>query len=477
MPNTSRVPNAPSIVFPRVPPWVAVSIACMSSFMVVMDGAIVNVALPAIQADLHMSLAQLQWVVDAYLLTLGGFMLLASRAGDLFGRRRVLQWGLLTFTLSSLVGGFADSASVLLSARAFQGFGASALATSTLALIVAVHPQGPARGKAISWWVASSSIASALGVTLGGVLTSQLNWRWVMFVNVPIGVMLMLAVGVCLAPMPANAARQRLDLPGAVCATLGIGGLMYGMSLSVSLGWTSVLVWKVLGSALVLIALFLLIQTMTQQPLIRLSVFRIHNVRLGNLVVLATGAVMTTSTLFSSLYLQQVSDYQVLEAGLALLPFALTLAVTALVSRVLMERGVSRLPFWGGLTAAVAMLWMSRVPVHAQFVADILGPMLFLGLGLGLMLMTVTHTAIAGVPAKEAGLASGLLNTARQLGGALGVAALMTVAHHMAPGKQPTAELMHLHAYQVVFTCCAGLSALAGWMSLFLHRPTVANRE
>lgn len=470
MSGSSAVLSAPSLIFPRVPPWVAVLIACMASFMVVMDGAIVNVALPAMQTDLHLSATQLQWVVDAYLLTLGGFMLLAARAGDLWGRRPILQAGLLLFTVASLVGGLADGASVLLVARALQGLGASALATSTLALIVAVHPQGSARGKAISWWAASSSVASALGVGLGGVLTSQLNWRWVMFVNVPIGVLLMLAVALSLAPVATRTGRDRLDVPGAISITLGMGSLMYGMSLSASLGWTSGLVWGVLAAAAALIALFIWLQAKTAQPLIRLGVFRIHNVRLGNLVVLAMGAVMTASTFFSSLYLQQISGYAVLDTGLALLPFALTLAVTALVSRILMDRGVRRLPFWGGLIAAVAMQWMSRVPLQAQFSADVLGPMLTLGLGLGLMLMTVTHTAMDGVPAGDAGLASGLFNTARQLGGALGIAILSALVHHLTRSAQLPSVQAQWHAYQLVFSYCAGLSLLAGLLSLGLRR-------
>lgn len=212
------------------PPWIAVAVACLSSFMVVMDGAIVNVALPAMQADLGLSAVELQWVVDAYLLALGGFMLLAARAGDLYGRRTTLQSGLILFTLASLAGGFAESGPLLLAARAVQGLGASALATSTLAVIVAVHPDGAGRERAISLWAASSALAAAFGVTIGGLLTAFFGWRWVMFVNVPIGLLLSLIVATSLKPRASAAQPPRLDIFGAVTITLCLGAFILGIT-------------------------------------------------------------------------------------------------------------------------------------------------------------------------------------------------------------------------------------------------------
>lgn len=462
----------PSLIRPHMPPWVAVLIACVSSFMVVMDGAIVNVALPAIQADLHLSAIELQWVVDAYLLALGGFMLLAARASDLFGRKPILLSGLLAFTAASLVGGLADSAGLLLAARAVQGFGASALATSTLAVIVAVHPGGPARARAISLWAASSAIASAFGVVIGGVLTAQANWRWVMFVNVPIGICLIAGVAACLSPARRGAERPSLDFPGALTITSGIGALMYGISQSTTQGWGATVVWMALCAAAVLLVLFLMIEARSARPLIQLDIFAVHNVRLGNVVVLGLGACLTASTFFISIVLQQVLGYGPLDAGLAMLPMGLALATAAIVSRPLMDSGVRRLPFFGGLSSAAGLVWMSAVPLDAVFRVHVLGPTLLIGLGLGLMLMTATHTAIDGVPAKDAGLASGLFNTARQLGAALGIASLSTLAHFVAEGQLATQgpRLAQLQGYRAAFLATAALGALAALTSLTLRR-------
>lgn len=475
MSNTASAvlrPGASGLIYPHIAPGAAVAIACVASFMVVMDGAIVNVALPAMQADLGLSPVALQWVVDAYLLMLGGFMLLAARAGDLFGRKRVLQYGLLLFTLASLAGGMATSGPWLLAARALQGFGASALATATLAVIVAVHPGGAARARAISLWAASSSIASALGVVVGGVLTTQANWRWVMYVNVPIGAGLMAAVAWCLAPSGANAQRPGLDIPGAVAITLGMGALMYGVSQSVSQGWGAVTVVSALLAAAVLIGAFFAIQARVQNPLVRPAIWHVHNVRMGNVVVLCLGASLTASTFFTSMVLQNLAGYSALDTGLAMLPMGLTLALAAIVSRPLMDGGMRRLPFFGGLISAAGLLWMSGIPAQAEFAAHVLGPTVLMGLGLGLMLMTATHTAMDGVPPQDAGLASGLFNTARQLGAALGIAGLSTLAQGLAHGALATqpAPLALLYGYHGVFVATAVLSALAAMASLTLRR-------
>lgn len=463
---------APSLIHHGIPLWVAVVIACVSSFMVVMDGAIVNLALPAMQADLHLSKLEVQWVVDAYLLSLGGFMLLAARASDLFGRKSVLQSGLVVFTLASLAGGLANTANMLLAARAIQGFGASALATSTLAVIVAVYPTGPAKARAISMWAASSSIASALGVVIGGFLTSQASWRWVMFVNVPIGIALIAGVAVCMLPVKAGAARPRLDIWGAACITLGMGALIYGISQSANLGWDSGAVQMALAAAVALIAAFVIIQAKTAQPLIRLGIFKLHSVRMGNLVVLGLGASLTASTFFLSIVLQQIVGYSALDTGLALLPMGLALAIAAIVSRPLMDAGVKQLPFFGGMISAAGLVWLASIPLAAQYLTHILGPTLLVGLGLGLMLMTSAHTALAGVPVKEAGLASGLFNTSRQLGAALGIACLSTLAHAVAKDSLnlQAPALAQLQGYHAAFLGTAVLSALAALASLSLRK-------
>jgi EmrB/QacA subfamily drug resistance transporter len=442
--------------------------------MVVLDGSIVNVSLPAIQADLNLSVAALGWVVDAYLLALGGCMLLAARAGDLWGRRRVLQAGLAVFTLASLAGGMATSGPWLLLARAVQGLGASALSTSTLTIIMAVFPAGSGRGRAISWWATSTSIASAAGVLLGGWLTTVGTWRWVMWVNVPIGLVLVAAVALCLAPTQKAAKPPSLDVPGAVTITLGVGSLLFGILQSMALGWDSPIVWTALVAGAALLLLFVRIEARARQPLVRLGIFALHNVRMGNIVVMCMGAALTASTYFGSIVLQQIAGYSPLHTGLAILPMGLTVAVAAPLSRRWMDQGVRRLPFWGGLISAAGLLWLGVIPAQPVYAIDVLGPMLLLGLGLGLMLMTSTHTAVDGVPPQDAGLASGLFNTARQLGAALGIAVLSTLAHAVAQRAAHTAPaLALLQGYQAAFIGTAALCLFAALASLTL-RPRAA---
>lgn len=458
------------LIHPHIPLWVALVIACVASFMVVMDGAIVNVALPSMQADLHLSTLQAQWVVDAYLLSLGGSMLLAARASDLFGRKPILQSGLAIFTLASLAGGLAGSGAMLLVARAAQGFGASALATSTLAVIVAVYPAGPAKARAISIWAASSSVASALGVVIGGVLTAQAGWRWVMFVNVPVGAALLAGIALCMAPGAKDAHKPRLDYWGAGAITTGIGALIFGISQAVNLGWDAFPVRAALAASILLIGAFIRIEANVAEPLIPLSIFRLRNVRMGNLVVLGLGATLTASTFFLSIVLQQILAYNALDTGLALLPMGIALALAAIVSRPLMDAGVRRLPCFGGLISAAGLACLGALPVEARYLADILGPTLLVGLGLGLMLMSATHTALAGVPPKQAGLASGLFNTARQLGAALGIASLSTLAHTVArqAAGSPAPLLAQMQGYHAAFLATAVLSALVALLSLTL---------
>lgn len=442
--------------------------------MVVMDGAIVNVALPAIRVDLGMSAIGQQWVVDAYLLALGGFMLLAARASDIYGRRTILQYGLVIFTLASLVGGFASNEMILLVARAAQGFGASALATSTLAIIISVYPLGARRERAISFWAASGAVAAAFGVIIGGVLVSTLNWRWVMFVNVPIGVLLSLIVAACLAPQPRGDERLKLDIPGALSITVAIGSFIFGITQSVSQGWTAPVVHYAIGIAVALLIVFVLVESRAQQPLIRLTIFRHRNILVGIIMVMGLGAVLTASMFFISLLLQQIAGYSPMDTGLAMLPMALLLAVASIASRYLRELGFDRLPFFGGLMAATGLIWLAWAPAAPNYLTQILGPSLLVGGGLGLMIMTATHAVLAGIPQAEAGLAAGLQNTARQLGGAVGIATLVTLAHAISAssGAETMQIADQLAGYHAAFVTTAAISAVSAFASLLLrHNP------
>ncbi|SEK64906.1 MFS transporter [Paenibacillus sp. OK003] len=462
-----------SLLRPGVPTWIASTVACVCAFMVVMDSSIVNVALSSMSADLGLSATDQQWVVDIYLLVLGGFMLLASRASDIYGRKVILQTALVLFSSASLLGGLATNGAVLLTARAIQGFGGAALATSTLAVIVAAYPKGEKQKRAISLWAASSSLASAFGVIIGGMLTSFASWRWVMFVNVPIGIALSIIIAFSLRQKSNDRKPDKLDLPGAAAITLSVAAFIYGITQTVDQGWTSPIVLEALGASLVLMAIFVWIELRSKQPLIRLHIFLHRNVPLGMIMVLGLGATLTANMYFLSLTLQKIEGYTPFETGLALLPMAITLAVAAILSRRLEDAGFHKLPFFGGILAAAGFVWLNELPIHPNYVNQLLLPSLLIGGGLGLMLMTATHAVLAGIPSQDSGIAAGLQNTARQLGGALGIAVLVTVAHIAAGGQTNESGISaasQLAGYHAAFLACGVISGLSAFASLFLQR-------
>ena len=468
-------PSPTPLLRPHLPLWLVIAMACLASFMVVMDGSIVNVALPAMQRDLQLSREAQQWVINAYLLSFGGCMLLAARAGDLYGRRPVLLAGLLLVTLSSLAGGLADSAAMLLTARAVQGIGAAVLATSSMTLVMAAtHHDKQARASALSLWAALNSAGFALGVVIGGLLTEGAGWRWVMFVNVPVGLALMAGIASCLLAPPTQTARPRLDVPGALASTLGSALLIYGITQSTELGWGSPLVLSALAMALGLFALFIFIELRSASPLVRLSIFRLPGLVTGNLLMLSLGALLAASIYLISMSLQQVAGYDARETGLAMLPMGLMLAMMRQLFTRSMGAGTTRrLPLWGALLATAGVAWLGVLTGRAAFVQDVLGPTLLIGTGLGLLILAATHAVTSGVPAQDAGLASGLANTARQMGGALGVAVLVTlagtVAHRHPAGVD--AQLALLAGCHAAFLAAAGLALLCGLLSLRLGRP------
>lgn len=358
MSSTSSPVMPPSLLREGVSTWVATLVACLCAFMVVMDGAIVSVALPAMRDDLGLSAEQLQWVVDIYLLLLGGFMLLAARASDIYGRRNVLLWGLALFTGACLMGGLAQSGAVLLIARAVQGFGAAALATSPLAVIVAAHPRGASQDRAIGCWAACAAMGSAFGVVIGGVLTSLVDWRWVMFVNVPLGLILFVTVMFSLSPLHPDTPRDKLDMPGAITVTLSLASFLYAISQSVHAGWSDKIVFSAMVFALVMFLAFLVREVRAEQPLIQFGIFRLRNVPIGMVMVAGLGAILTASAFFLSLALQRIDGRNALETGLALLPMAVALAIAAMASRSLRDAGFTRLPLIGGLIAAAGLIWL-----------------------------------------------------------------------------------------------------------------------
>ncbi|MYW46263.1 DHA2 family efflux MFS transporter permease subunit [Streptomyces sp. SID161] len=448
--------------------------SCLALFMVVLDATIVTVALPDMRTGLHMSAGRQQWVVSGYLITLGGFLLLAARAGDLFGHRRVFLFGAALFTVASLIGGMASDSAVLVAARIAQGAGASALTPASLSLITVGHTDARERERALALWSMTGGIAGLAGVVLGGVLTAGLSWRWVLFVNVPPGLALFVAGLLCLLP-PGLRERARLDLPGALCVTAGTGALTYGLSEASGEGWSSPRTLVPLFTAAVLIAAFVVAESSSPRPLIPLELLRPRTLRIANLLMFCLGVTLTALLFFLSLYLQQVLGYSALRTGMAMLPVTLVFIVGGITSRRLVPVvGPRPLLVAGGLIAAGGIAWVATVPTRPAYVTHVLLPNLVGGFGVSIMLLAVTISGTAGVDPGNAGAASGLLNTARQLGGAVGLAVLVNIASGVtshASHDQGRLDAL-VQGYRVAFLVNGGLMLLAALAALAL--PTAA---
>jgi EmrB/QacA subfamily drug resistance transporter len=411
---------------------VVLALACVAQFMVVLDVSIVTVALPSIGRDLHYSPGGLQWVVNAYVLTFAGFLLLGGRAADLFGRRRVYLFGIALFTVASLAGGIATDSAWLTAARAVQGVAGAFLSPATLTIIITTF-SGDRRARALGVWSAVAGAGGAAGSILGGVLTSALSWRWVLFVNIPIGVAAIAAALAWLAESrrPArDGAGARLDAGGAITVTAGLGALIYAIVGTQTYPWGSARTLSLLGAAAVLLAAFAVIELrLAAAPLMPFGLLRSRSVSGANTVMFLIGAAFFSMWYFLSLYLQNVLGYSPLRAGLAFLPMGITIIAGAQASSRLLPRiGVRPLLQAGTLLAAGGFAWLSAIAPHASYWSHVFGPGCVISLALGLLFTPLAAAATAGVPVTEAGLASGVLNTSRQIGGSLGLAVLATIA-------------------------------------------------
>ena len=413
----------------RIPSWAVLAICCAAQFMVVLDVTIVNVALPKMRISLHMSEAGLQWVVNAYTLTFAGFLLLGGRAADLFGRRRIFMLGLIIFTVCSLLGGFAQSGGLLIAARAAQGVGGAILAPATLSLITTTFTEPQERRRALGAWSATAASGAAVGVLTGGVLTDLLNWRWVLFVNVPIGAALLAAAGVALANTK-GAGRSALDLPGAITVTGGLALLVYAIVGTDTRSWGSPTTLLCLLGAAILLGAFVFIEAkLASHPLVPLSVFRLRSLSVANGIAVTVGSGLFGMYFFLSLYLQQVNHYSPLKAGFAFSPAGLSTLVGAIIgTRIVNRLGARRQLIIGPAISAAGLLWLSRLDPGSGYLAHIGPPLVLFGIGIGLSFVPMTVAATSDVPVHLAGLASGLINTTRQVGGALGLAILATIA-------------------------------------------------
>jgi EmrB/QacA subfamily drug resistance transporter len=403
----------------------------MTQFVIVIDASIVNVALPSIGAHLHFARVDLSWVVNAYVLTFGGFLLLGGRMADLLGRRRMFMLGLVVFSLASFAGGIAQSEGWLIAARAVQGLGAAIVSPAALSIITVTFAEGAERNRALGIWGAVAGAGGAAGVLLGGILTSGLSWRWVLFVNVPIGLAAALLAPRTLHESRAEDGTTTFDLPGAVTVTAGLSLLVYAVVDTVNSGWGSTATLLRLAGAAVLLIAFLGIELRSRHPLMPVSIFRLRTLRGANIVGLLVGMSLFSMFFFISLYLQDVMHYSPIKTGISYLPLAVGIIISAGAAAQLVTRVGFKSPLIAGmLLIAAGLFWFSQVPgTGGSFAADVLGPSLLAAVGLGLSFVPVTIAAVTGTKPHEAGLASGLINTSEQVGGALGLAILATVAN------------------------------------------------
>jgi EmrB/QacA subfamily drug resistance transporter len=459
-------PDTPSTTAPHLRATLLLS--CLAQFMVILDVSVVNVALPAIRHGLGFSEVDLQWVVNAYTVTFAGFLLLGGRAADLLGRRRVFVAGLLLFALASLAGGIADSQGVLIAARAVQGLGGAVIAPASLSILTTTFAEGAARNRAVGIWGAMGGAGGAAGVLLGGVITDLLSWRWILFINVPIGIMAALAAQHYLLESRTAARAREFDLRGALAATAGLSLLVLGIVRTDQTGWGDASTLILIAAGAALLGVFVLIEgRFARAPLMPLRIWRSRTLSAANVVVLLVGASSFGMWFFVSLYLQQVLGYSPIRAGLAFLPMTLCIvAGSTLASRLVGRIGAKPILITGMVSLTLGLFWFAGISPTGTYLGDMLFPSLLTALGIGLAFVPATISAVAGVAPQEAGLASGLVNTARLFGGALGLAILAAVAtartnsdlHHAATG----AHAALVSGFQLAFIVSAGFALVGG---------------
>ena len=419
-------PSVQSDLDPRS--WLVLAVVGTAFFMTILDVAIVNVAIPSIQIDLNIDEATVQWVVTAYAITFGGFLLLGGRTADLLGRRRVFRGGLILFTIASLTCGLAQSSEMLIASRAAQGIGAAIISPAALSIVTTTFREGPDRTKALGIWGALGGSGAAAGVLAGGILTKYLGWEWIFYVNVPVGA-IVLALTVPFVPESrAEVEHRRFDLVGAVSVTGGLAMLVYGISKAPEVGWGSGRTIGFLAGAIAVLAFFVVWELRTRAPLVPFSIFRISSLTSANVVGLLLGAVIFANFFMLTLYVQQVLGWSALKTGLTFLATAGTTVIWAGVCQALVTKvGPRPVATLGLVVLGLTVLGYTRLPVDGSYWPDLLPLYLFFALGLAFGFIPVTVAAFMGVAPHQAGLASGLLNTSQQIGGALGVAITSTI--------------------------------------------------
>ena len=457
--------------------WTALILLCVAQFIVVLDASIVNVALPSIGKGLHFSEQNLPWVVNAYVIAFGGFLLLGGRAADLLGRRRVFMVGLGVVAVASLFAGFATTQGELIAARAAQGLGAAIVSPAALSIVTTLFRDGAERNKALGAWGAVAGSAGAAGVLLGGILTDSLGWEWVLWVNVPVALIALALTPGLLPESRSESATRHFDAAGAVTVTAGLSLLAYALLDASSSGWGSTKIVSLLVLAAALLGAFVIIEQRSKAPLVPFRIFRLRTLTGANVVGLLLGASLFSMFFFISLYMQQVLGYGPLKAGVSYLPLAATIIVSAGIASQLVTRlGFKPVLLTGFAFIAAGLIWFGQVAWNGSYAADILGPSLLAAVGLGFSFVPVTIAAVSGVAQREAGLASGLINTSQQIGGALGLALLATIANSRTADLMTTAHGPHAlkqaltDGFQSAFLTGAGFALLGFVIALVLIR-------
>ena len=456
------------------PNKIILALLALSMFLVVLDSAIINLALPAIKEGLNFSDASLQWVLTSYILTFGGFLMLGGRLADLYGRRKILMIGMGGFIATSLFIGLSQSPEMLITFRAMQGLAGALMAPSALSILLATFHEGGQRNKALSVWTLVSAGGAAAGVFLGGLLTQYLSWHWCFFVNVPIGILGLIGIYKFIPAHIQEARDKHLDLPGAVLITSGLMALVYALTEASSAGWTAPITLGSFAASAMLLGGFLWNETKAKHPLIPLSIFKVRNVTGANLALLPVVAGGLGMFFFLSLYIQNVLQYPPVQSGLAFLPIPIIIGILSYQAPKLLDRfGFKRLMITGISLAAIGIFALSFITASSPYWTHLFPAFLVLGLGFGMSFVSTTVAATSGVDGNKAGLVSGLINTSQQIGSALGLAILAVVAstvtqQQLASGHSAVAA--SVSGYQAAFLCSAVLMLVALLVTIFVIR-------
>jgi EmrB/QacA subfamily drug resistance transporter len=459
--------------------WLVLAVTVIAQFMVIVDVAVVNVALPSIKHDLHFSQEGLQWVVTAYSIMFGGMLLLGGRLADLLGRRRLFMAGVAVFTFGSLLSGLAWSEAALIGARAVQGLGGALLAPAALSIVMTTFREGRERNTALGVWGAASGIGGAVGMLLGGVLTSYLSWSWIFFVNLPMGIAVLVVSPWLLRESRAALAHKHFDVSGAASVTAGLMAMVYGITRAGQHGWGDPATVGMLTAAAVLIVAFIGIEARSPAALLPLRIFRMRTLSAANAAMAVAGATAFGQFFLLTLYMQEVLGYSAVETGVAFIPITVAIVAFSNFAQSLTTRLGARSTLTTGLllTAAGAALY-ARMPVDGRYVVDVLPALLVSGIGLAFSFVPVTIAGLTGVDSADAGVASGLINTSRQIGGSIGMVAVTTIAatatSHYAQSHAtgPFASAALVHGFQLAFVTLVGVGLAGAVITALFVEPT-----